>query len=174
MKDNPYELFPIVNKEGEFLGTVSRGYAHSGSKILHPVVHLHVFNSKNEIYLQHRPMWEEVQPGKWDTACGGHVSLGEYINDALFREVKEELGITDFSPEFVAKYTYESKTEYELVNVYFCHYDKRIKPNTEELSGGKFWGLDEIQQSIGNGLLTPNFEDEFTNYLLPYLTHHIE
>ena len=46
MKDNRYELFPIVDKGGRFLGTISRGHAHDGSKILHPVVHLHVFNSR--------------------------------------------------------------------------------------------------------------------------------
>ena len=99
MKDNPEELFPVVDTDGNIIGSVTRGHAHDGSKILHPVVHLHVFNSRGDLYLQHRPAWKDIQPDKWDTAVGGHVDLGENIDMALKREVREELGITDFTPE---------------------------------------------------------------------------
>ena len=99
MMDNKNEEFPIVDEMGNILGAVTRGHAHDGSKILHPVVHLHVFNSRGDLYLQHRPAWKDIQPDKWDTACGGHVDLGESVSLALHREVREELGITDFDPE---------------------------------------------------------------------------
>ena len=55
MTDNKNEEFPIVDEMGNILGAITRGHAHDGSKILHPVVHLHVFNSKGDLYLQHRP-----------------------------------------------------------------------------------------------------------------------
>ena len=84
--DNEEEQFPIVDEQGNILGAISRGHAHDGCKILHPVVHLHVFNSRGELYLQHRPAWKDIQPDKWDTACGGHVDLGESIEIALRRE----------------------------------------------------------------------------------------
>ena len=57
MTDNKDEQFPVVDEMGNILGAISRGHAHDGSKILHPVVHLHLFNSKGELYLQHRPAW---------------------------------------------------------------------------------------------------------------------
>ena len=70
MKDNSLEKFPIVDEEGHVIGSATRGECHSGSKLLHPVVHLHVFNSKGEVYLQRRPDWKDSQPGKWYTSVG--------------------------------------------------------------------------------------------------------
>ena len=91
MKDNSLEKFPIVDEEGHVIGSATRGECHSGSKLLHPVVHLHVFNSKGEVYLQRRPDWKDIQPGKWDTSVGGHIDYGEEPEQALVREVREEL-----------------------------------------------------------------------------------
>jgi isopentenyldiphosphate isomerase len=159
--DNQQEIFPLVNEDGDVIGSATRGECHSGSKLLHPVVHLHVFNSKGEIYLQRRPDWKDIQPGKWDTAVGGHVDFGETPDEALRREVREELGITDFTPAVIDKYVFESKREKELVYVHRTTYDGEIKPSAEELNGGRFWSMQEIREAMGKDVLTPNFESEF-------------
>jgi len=165
MKDNNQELFPLVDEEGRVTGKATRGECHNGSHLLHPVVHLHVFNSRGEVYLQKRPEWKDIQPGKWDTAVGGHIDYGETPEDALRREVREELGITDFQPQFVEKYIFESACERELVYVNRTTYDGPIRPSSEELDGGRFWTLHEIHAAIGQGVLTPNFESEFIKIL---------
>lgn len=106
MKDNEKEMFPLVLENGDIIGSISRNEAHDGTKRLHPVVHLHVFNNRGELYLQKRPAWKDIQPNKWDTACGGHIDLGENVEEALKREVKEELGITDYIPERIGQYVF--------------------------------------------------------------------
>lgn len=164
MRDNPNEQLPVVDENGNIIGAVTRGHAHDGSKILHPVVHLHVFNSKGDIYLQHRPAWKDIQPDKWDTAVGGHVDLGENVSQALKREVAEELGITDFVPECLGHYVFEGKGEKELVYVHRCTYDGAIRPSKDELNGGRFWSRGEVAQNIGKGVLTPNFEQEYQRF----------
>ena len=50
--DNNQEMFPVVNEQGNITGAATRGECHSGSRLLHPVVHLHIFNTKGELYLQ--------------------------------------------------------------------------------------------------------------------------
>ena len=158
--DNKEEMFPIVDEQGNIVGAATRGECHDGSKKLHPVVHLHVFNSKGELYLQKRPEWKDIQPGKWDSSVGGHVDLVESVELALHREVKEELGITDFTPELLTNYVFESTREKELVFSHKTVYDGPITPS-EELAGGRFWTLDEIRANMGKDIFTPNFENEF-------------
>ena len=162
--DNKQELFPVVDEGGNILGSVSRGEAHSGSKILHPVVHLHLFNSRGELYLQRRPDWKDIQPSRWDTATGGHIDLGENVDAALRREVREELGIVDFTPESLGHYVFESQRERELVFVHRATYDGPVTPNPDELAGGRFWTRQEIISNIGKCIFTPNFEQEYQRF----------
>lgn len=162
--DNQKELFPVVDEQGNVVGSISRGEAHNGCKVLHPVVHLHVFNSNGDLYLQQRPLWKDIQPGKWDTACGGHVDLNETIEHALHREVEEELGITDYLPERIGMYVFEGKRERELVYVHKTVFDGTIQPSRDELAGGRFWSRKEIMEHIGKGVFTPNFEDEYMKF----------
>lgn len=166
MEDNNQELFPLVDEEGNVVGKATRGECHNGSRLLHAVVHLHVFNSKGEVYLQKRPEWKDIQPGKWDTAVGGHIDYGETPEQALIREVSEELGITDFEPERVGQYVFDSRRERELVYVNKTIYDGLITPSAEELDGGRFWTMQEIRAAIGQNILTPNFESEFSRFFL--------
>ncbi len=167
MHNNDYnELLPIVDENGNTIGKTTRSEAHGPKRPLHPVVHLHLFNSQGKLYLQRRPLWKDVQPGKWDTATGGHVGYGESISNALMREVSEELGITGYTPSFLGKYVFESNVERELVHVFSTTFDGEVHPNDEELDGGRFWLPEEINDAMGKGVLTPNFESEYKRFFV--------
>ncbi|NDP21662.1 MAG: NUDIX domain-containing protein [Paludibacter sp.] len=158
---NKIEYFPLVAEDSTVIGKATRVECHSGTFLLHPVVHLHVFNSAGELYLQKRAEDKDIQPGKWDTSVGGHVDFGEEITDALKREVREELGIRDFDPVFITRYKFVSDREAELVHSHYCIYNGNIKPDKNEISEGRFWKISEIEAAIGKNIFTPNFEQEF-------------
>ena len=155
------EWFDIVDEEGRVKGKAPRSVCHSGPGLLHPVVHLHVIDAKNRIFLQKRAMSKEILPGKWDTAVGGHLSSGETVEQALGREAFEELSIFDFEAQITAKYVWETAVESELVFMFICRYDKAITINKDEIDEGKFWKIKKIKEMLGKGVLTPNFEFEF-------------
>lgn len=154
------EYFPLVDETGAVVGKATRKACHSGTFLLHPVVHLHVFDSKGRLYLQKRSLNKDIQPGKWDTSVGGHIDFGETVQQALFREAAEELGINGFNPVFLFHYIHRSNVEKELVYTHYTVYDGSVTPDPVEISEGRFWTREEIVQHMGSGIYTPNFEAE--------------
>jgi isopentenyldiphosphate isomerase len=163
MKDpTPEEWFPIVDEDGNETGKDLRSVCHDGkSMLLHPVVHLHLFNTRGELFLQKRAKTKDIQPGKWDTSVGGHISPGETPLEALFREASEELNLKGFTPKLLGKYVWESSRERELVNSFSAISDMIPIPDKDEIDDGRYWSLKEIEENLGKDVFTPNFEYEF-------------
>jgi len=161
------EWLPLVDEQGNVLGKAPRSACHSDKSLLHPVVHVHFFDEQGRIFLQKRPENKETQPGKWDTAVGGHISAGETLEQGLQKEVREEIGITQADYQFIKHYVWESDIERELVYLFFAKTNQNIKINREELADGKFWTLDKVKNQLEKGIFTPNFEYEFINEILP-------
>jgi nucleoside triphosphatase len=61
-----------------------------------PTVGVFIFNQADELLLLKSHKW----PGKY-VVPGGHVELGERIEDAALREAKEETGLDVFDLEFI-------------------------------------------------------------------------
>lgn len=159
-RDNA-EIFPVIDDEGLVVGRSTRQYCHNGSHLLHPVVHLHIISRDEKIYLQKRSMKKDLLPGKWDTAVGGHVKYGEGILEALLRESSEELGFSEYNPIYLGSYRWDSKKESELVNIFAAVGTYELKPDKDEVDEGRWWTLSQIDEAMGKGVFTPNFEEEF-------------
>ena len=86
-------------------------------------------------------------------------ALGTSIGLQLQQMGANELDITDFTPERIAQYVFESERERELVFVHKTVYDGTITPS-EETDGGRFWSKENIKAQLGKGIFTPNFEKE--------------
>ena len=155
------EYLPVVEPNGLVIGRAVREYCHSGAKPLHPVIHIQIIDRFSRIYLQKRPMNKEIQPGKWDTAVGGHVSYGERIIEAVYREAYEELRFSEFNPIHIETYEFESSVEREMVNVFAAVGSFELTPDPEEVEEGRWWPIEEIDANIGKDVFTPNFESEF-------------
>ena len=159
------EYLEVVNENGEIVKSMPRSEVHGDPSLMHKVVHILVFSSKGELLLQKRSMDKDVAPGMWDTSVGGHVSSGETLDEAVSREMEEELGIAGVSLNFLYNYIHSNPYETELVYTYSCIYDGKIIFQHDEIDEVRPWALEEIRYKIGTGILSDNFEHEIQMYL---------
>jgi len=155
------EMVPLMNSQGRVIGKATRSQVHANPELLHPVVHLHLFNAQGKLFLQKRGAAKKLFPGLWDTAVGGHVRNGESIAEALERESQEEIGVMPRKAELKLRYIWKTSSESELVHSFTMDWDGLLRLNEEELDDGRFWSIFEIQKFLGKNVFTPNFEHEF-------------
>lgn len=106
-------------------------------------------NKKGEVLLQKRALTKRRTPGKW-SKTGGQVDKGESVGEAIFREVKEELGIE--IPKEQTKVVNIKKNE---INRHFSYnyifvVDYKIEEYTiqkEEVDEVKYVSIEEIEES---------------------------
>ena len=161
------EIFPVVDEQGQIVGSARRSEVHGNPTLLHPVVHCLVVGAQGDLLLQRRSIHKDIQPGRWDTSVGGHVVFGETIEQALFREIEEEIGLhaKSVSVRKLYQYIHRSAIEAELVHTYDCVSDGPFIRQQEEIDELRFWSSDEIRAALGSGVFTPNFEQEYARYV---------
>ena len=155
------ELFDLIDDQGRITGTAARSQCHGDPSLIHRAVHVLVFNSGGQLYLQRRSESKLIQPGKWDSSVGGHLSHGESYVTAAERETREELGFRPLALEYLFSFLVRNEMESENIETYLTIYDGEIIPDPEEIDEGRFWNPGDIVTELGGGMFTPVFEQEF-------------
>lgn len=70
---------------------IKRGEKRAGNQY-HLVVHACIFNSKGEMLIQQRQPFKKGWSNLWDVTVGGSAIAGENSEQAIEREVLEEIG----------------------------------------------------------------------------------
>ncbi len=130
------EIFDVVNDQDEVVGQRKRREVHE-LQLLHRAVHVLVFNTRGELFLQKRSAQKDCFPGAWDSSASGHLSMGEGYDECAVRELREELGVeTTVPPKRVFKVDGCPETGYEFVWVYRCESDGPFTLHPDEIECG--------------------------------------
>ena len=146
------EMLNVYDENHNFLGVEKRSVVHNLG-LWHDEICLCVLDVKNnKILLQKRNKFKRVDPDKWGMTAG-HVTSSETIEQCLFKEAREELGIdlNKYKPQpmFVLK-----RDEEHARNFFYYYYiDANIpidefKIQKEELSEVKYFDYDQLKQNI--------------------------
>ena len=146
IKMNCTEWLPVVNDKGEVLGKASREECHNNPDLLHPVVRIHIFRKDGKLLLQKRSKKSEVEPGKWDAACAGHVQYGENAEQALARELHEEVGLKIDKYQAIHQRIFRFEKNSELVLLYFAISDEPGKANPKEVEEIDNFSIEDIER----------------------------
>lgn len=159
------EMFDVVDENDNVIGCAYRKEVHEKA-LLHRSVHILVFNSRGELFVQKRALSKDENPGLWDTSAAGHVNTGEDYRTGAQRELLEELSITAELVPFL-KFKACAETFWEHVTIYTCSSDETIVCDPSEISEGRFMAFEEIKLSIkiDPGKFTSTFRIIFDKYL---------
>lgn len=123
------------------------------------VVHVCLFNSKNEMLIQQRQSFKKGWPNVWDITLGGNSQAGETSKESAHRELLEELGID---------YDFTNCRPYLTINFdngfddyYFLNMDVDVKNlilQEDEVQTAKWASIDEVLKLRNEGKFIPYYE----------------
>ncbi|MCB9809515.1 NUDIX domain-containing protein [Candidatus Peribacteria bacterium] len=148
------ELLDVVDEQGTVIGTAMKSECHRNPALIHPVVHCWVFNSAGQVLLQQCSLQKQLAPGMWDVSGGGHVGSGEHPDDAILRELEEELGVTGVRPIWVTKQLFRYPTQTELTYVYFLLLDRPAESfslEEDEVSAVRWYDIQTLVEAVHSG-----------------------
>ena len=133
--------------------------------LYHLVVHVCIFNSKNQMLIQQRQSFKEGWPNMWDVTVGGSAIIGENSRQAAMREVAEELGLKidlENTSPVITKYFNEG-----FDDIYILEKEIDISKlilQYEEVQAVKWAGIEEILDMIGLKKFIP-YDKSFIYFL---------
>jgi isopentenyl-diphosphate Delta-isomerase len=146
------EQLVMVDDHDNIIGHDTRLALHSGSGRLHRAVSVFVQNQLGEVLLQRRSVNKMLWPGVWSTSCCGHPRRGEEYDDAAYRRVKEELGMTlGLQRLFTFSYFACDGTrgsEREICAVYIGVTEMRPVTNRAEIAAWKYVSAARLGQLL--------------------------
>lgn len=168
------EIFDIVSgDDSRVIGQAPRSRCHGDPSLIHRAVRIHIFHPENgKLLLQKRSLSKKIQPGKWDAAVGGHISAGESIEKALFRELEEELGIRlspeDLSPIPFYRIQVRNEVESENIHAFYLFHKGPFSIQEEELDKVEFFTEEDLREKMEKekDIFTPLLQEELAEHLL--------
>ncbi|MFC1653679.1 NUDIX domain-containing protein [Patescibacteria group bacterium] len=155
-KDDKNELFYWVNENDKELGSISRQEAHSGVKKIHRSVYILLVNDQDQILLQKRSQQKDTYPGFWTVSTSGHVTYGQTYEEAVKKEMEEEIGISPENFTYISNMFYESAQEKEISKIYLAeNQGEEVSIDKTEVEETRWVSIKKLKEFDKNNNLTP-------------------
>lgn len=154
------ELIDIVDENNNLTGQVEERWVAFEKGLWRRTVSCWIMNEKGEVLLQKRAGEKRRNPNKW-AKTGGQVDSGETVEEAIYREVKEELGIEIPKEQIEIDSIYKSddKNKRFAYNYIFV-VDYKLEDyilQKEEVADVKYFTIEELEKIRKNNDLNYTF-----------------
>ena len=150
--DDQQETLVVVDKDDRVIGYKTRYECHHDKSLIHRTVGVLIYNDKGEILLQKRSLTKDMEPGLWGISSAGHVGQNQGSEEAVHREMSEELGI-DLPVTFFKKFLVSDPQETEMAYLYKAQSNGSFRPDPKEVDSVQFFSPREIVFKAASGEL---------------------
>lgn len=145
------EKIILVDENDKEIGSGEKLKVHREGKI-HRAFSVFIFNSRRELMLQERARSKYHSGGLWTNTCCSHPRVGEKIENAIHRRLRDEMGF-DCEVKEIFSFIYKVKLdhglwEHEFDHVFVGRFDGEPKINPEEADSWKWIDLNKIEKDI--------------------------
>lgn len=148
------EYLDVLDLKGNKKGIIKlREDIHQDGDI-HRVIHIWIYNDKQELLLQKRSETCENHPLCWDISCAGHVHALECSIDGALRELHEELGLDIKEDQLTYLTTIErlqNPQNQELADIYLLKLNlnpKKVRFPDHEVASIRYFTIPQIERFI--------------------------
>jgi isopentenyl-diphosphate delta-isomerase len=165
----------LVDDQDRQIGSRPKSDCHTGTGTLHRAFSIFIFNQRDELLLQQRSASKPLWPLFWSNTCCSHPRLGESMELAVTRRLRQELGF-DCPLSYLYKFKYQAQfgdigAEREYCWVYSGRYDGPMDPNVSEIADWRFIDIKSLNEELETrpDHFTPWFKLEWAHIQECYL-----
>lgn len=142
------EYLDLVDENDNVIGKEDRNIIYKNEWRNFRVINIMITTSDNKIIVPKRSGNRRVFPNCYDCSVGGHVSSGETYEYAAYRELEEELGITNVKLEEIGYFKpYELNTS-AFSKMYKLKYDGKLNYDKDGIQEIYYMTKEEIRKLI--------------------------
>jgi len=146
------EQIDVIDNNGLRTGEISERSAIKKDKTKYKrVIHFYLFDKQHRLLAQKRAMHVSSFPGSLGISVTGHIDAGEYSQQALIREVREEIGLD--AAKMNIKFLFSYIVGSQFWDVYACIHDFKlsdIKIDPQEVESVQLIELEEFAARLKN------------------------
>ncbi len=178
MPNEDNEILDLVDDDDIVVGTIRHGDAYTpdglGGRYIR-AVSCFIMNSQGELWVPRRLESKRIAPGGLDYSAGGHVGAGETYEQAIIRELSEELSLQLDASQLVLigkENPIDTPPYFYFSQVYLYQTDIAPHYNPDDFSGYEWLTVSELQFRLRNGEKAKDSLLLSTDFVSTYVSQH--
>ncbi len=142
------EYIDLVDNDDNVVAKTTREFLDTNDTKNYRVIHILIFSKDNKLIIPIRSDKKNYCPNCYEFSVGGYVQSGEDYEIAAYRELSEELNITNHSLRKIESFSPYKMNISSFSTLFILNYDGPLNINTDEIKSISHISLEELNTLI--------------------------